>query len=178
MPLTRTSDERAALEAAQARRRAVRHWRRYQAVLLRADGVTVAEIARALRCTQTSVYNWTAAWREGGLAGVAEGVHPGQARRLDAEAEALLAALLTANDPQAQGYAATGWTVPRHAHRAGQAGLGGGRADDPPHAASPRLALEATQVRAGPARSGLRREKSPGGAGSRDGGGRRGSVVR
>jgi hypothetical protein len=46
MPLTMTVDERAALQAAQAHRRAVRHWRRYQAVLLRADGVPIATIAQ------------------------------------------------------------------------------------------------------------------------------------
>jgi transposase len=112
MPLTMTVDERAAVQAAQAHRRAVRHWRRYQAVLLRADGVLIATIAQTLDCTKTSVYNWIAAWREDGLAGVAEGVHPGKVRRLDAAAEAALEALLTEGDPQAYGYMATGWTVP------------------------------------------------------------------
>ena len=110
--LTLTSDERAALEVARARSRVVRHWRRYQAVLLRADGLAVAEVARALKCTETSIYNWTAAWRAEGVAGVAEGVHPGKARRLDAAAEAALDALLREGDPQAHGYAATGWMVP------------------------------------------------------------------
>jgi transposase len=89
----------------------VRHWRRYQAVLLRADGVPVAEVARDLGCTETSVSNWTAAWRAEGLPGVAEGRHPGAARRLDPDAEATLDALLTEGDPQAHGYAATGWTA-------------------------------------------------------------------
>ena len=112
MPLTVTSEERAALEAAQQHRSKVRHWRRYQAVLLRAEGVSVAEVARALRCTPTSVCNWTAAWRAAGVAGVAEGVHPGQARRLPPAADATLDALLAAGEPQAHGYTATGWTVP------------------------------------------------------------------
>jgi len=44
MALTVTEEERRALEAAQAKSRAVRHWRRYQAVLLRADGLAVAEV--------------------------------------------------------------------------------------------------------------------------------------
>lgn len=52
MPLTLTRDERVALEAARARSRVVRHWQRYHAVLLRADGLSVAEVARALKCTR------------------------------------------------------------------------------------------------------------------------------
>ncbi len=112
MPLSLTAEQRATLEAAQARSRNVRHWRRYQAVLLRADGVPVATVARSLKCTETSVYNWVAAWRADGLGGVAEGVHPGKVRRLDPAAEVTLQALLTEGDPQAYGYVATGWTVP------------------------------------------------------------------
>src|SRR5260370_2427226 len=112
MPLTLTADERAALHAAQARSRTVRHWRRFQAVLLRAERVPVATIAQTLDCTQTSMHNWVAAWRAEGVAGVAEGVHLGKARRLILAAEAALGALLAEGDPQAHGYAATGWTVP------------------------------------------------------------------
>ncbi len=112
MPLTLTRDERAALHAAQACSRTVRHWRRYQAVLLRADGVPVATVAQTLDCTETSVYNWVAAWRADGLVGVAEGAHPGKVRRLAPSAEAVLETLLVEGDPQAHGYAATGWTVP------------------------------------------------------------------
>lgn len=110
--LTLTQEERAALEAAQAQSVKVRHWRRFQAVLLRAEGVPVATVAQTLKCTETSVYNWVAAWRAEGVIGVAEGTHPGKARRLDPEAEALLDTLLTEGDPQAYGYAAAGWTVP------------------------------------------------------------------
>src|SRR5260221_11107348 len=82
MALTLTGEERRALEAAQAKSRAVRHWRRYQAVLLRADGLEVAEVARVLRCTETSVCNWTAAGRAGGGRGVAVGGPAGQGRGL------------------------------------------------------------------------------------------------
>jgi transposase len=112
MPFTLSREERAALEAAQAQRPKVRHWRRYQAVLLRAQGLFVKDVARALGCAEASVYNWTAAWRRGGVAGVGEGVHPGAARRLVPEAEATRHALLVEGDPQAHGYAATGWTAP------------------------------------------------------------------
>src|SRR5258705_5361295 len=106
MALTLTGEERRALEAAQAKSRAVRHWRRYQAVLLRADGREVAEVARVLRCTETSVCNWTAAWRAGGGAGVAEGVHPGKAPRPAPQAGNGLDAPLAENGPPAPSHAA------------------------------------------------------------------------
>lgn len=112
MPLTVSEEERNALERAQARSPQVRHWRRYQAVLLRATGVPVAAVARNLGCSEASVSNWTAAWQTEGLAGVAEGRHPGAARRLDAAAEVALDALVAEGDPQAYGYAAANWTAP------------------------------------------------------------------
>lgn len=111
MHIRLTETERAELEAAQRQRPTVRHWRRYQAVVLRAAGTPVAVIARTLGCCEQSVTNWTHAWQRGGLAGVREGEHVGAARRLDAAGEQRLGALL-ASDPQAAGYAATGWTVP------------------------------------------------------------------
>src|SRR5260370_41957916 len=88
MALTLTGEERRALEAAQAKSRAVRHWRRYQAVLLRAGGLQGAEVARVLRCTETSVCNWTAAWRAGGGARVPGGGHPGEGRCVGPDAGA------------------------------------------------------------------------------------------
>jgi transposase len=106
-----SEQDRAALVAAQGGSRNVRHWRRYQAVLLRAQGVPLATVAQTLGCTQASVCNWTRAWREQGMAGVAEGVHPGAERRLDVEAERALQTLVEAADPQAHGYAATNWTA-------------------------------------------------------------------
>jgi transposase len=105
-------DERAELLAAQRSSRGVRQWRRYQAVLLRADGMSLADVAQALGCSQASVCNWTRAWREQGAPGVAEGAHRGAERRLDAAAQRVIEALLDERQPQAHGYAATGWTVP------------------------------------------------------------------
>jgi transposase len=84
-------------------------------VVLRADGLIVAQVAQvaqALSCTETSIYNWTAAYRRAGVGGVAEGAHPGAVRRLDAAGDAALQALLAEGDPQAHGYRATSWTVP------------------------------------------------------------------
>ncbi len=112
MPLTLSEDERSALKAAQAHSPKVRHWRRYQAVLLRSAGVPVAQVARDLGCSQASVSNWTAAWRTEGVAGVAEGVHAGAVRRLASAAEAEVGRLLAEGDPQVYGYAAANWTVP------------------------------------------------------------------
>src|SRR5258708_24698881 len=101
MALTVTEEERRALEAAQAKSRAVRHWRRYQAVLLRADGLAVAEVARVLRCTETSVCNWTAAWRAGGGGRGPGGGPPGQGPCPAPPAGATLHARLAARGPPA-----------------------------------------------------------------------------
>jgi hypothetical protein len=76
MPLILTAEERAALRAAQRKRPGIRHWRRYQAVVLRGEGLTVAQVAQALSCTETSVYNWTAAYRRAGVGGVGKGRIP------------------------------------------------------------------------------------------------------
>jgi transposase len=104
------AEERAEIEAAQRQSQNVRHWKRYQAVLLRADGTPGVVVAQTLRCTPTSASNWTTAWRERGVAGIREGVHPGAAPRFDAAGE--LAPLeVVQRDPQAAGYASTGWTV-------------------------------------------------------------------
>src|SRR5258708_2873746 len=162
MALTVTEEERRALEAAQAKSRAVRHWRRYQAVLLRADGLEVAEVARVLRCTETSVCNWTAAWRGGGGAGRAEGGHPGTAPCLGPHGG-------RGGSARAAGRRRpTGTWLRRHrldgpfaAHRAGAAGVDRRRAHHPPHAAPLGLALEAPQVRPRTTRSGIHGEKKP-----------------
>ena len=112
MQLALSEQERAELVGAQRSSRNVRHWRRYQAVLLRADGVPLATVAQTLGCTQASVCNWTKAWGERGARGVAEGVHLGAERRLGVPAERTLETLLEGGNPQAHGYAATNWTAP------------------------------------------------------------------
>jgi transposase len=150
--VTMTAEQRGELETAQRQSKNVRHWKRYQAVLLRAGGTPVAVVAQTLGCTRTSVSNWTTAWREAGVAGVREGAHPGAVRRLEAAGEQRLEEFLS-SDPQASGYATTGWTVPRHADGVGQGRLARQRAHDPPHAASAGLGLEAAALCAGPVRS-------------------------
>ena len=111
MELVRTAADRAALEAATAAEPRVRRWRRFQAVLLLADGEPPGRVASALGCGLSSVYGWAAAWRRDGIAGLREGDHGGAKPVVDAAGEALLIGLL-AEDPQARGHRATGWTVP------------------------------------------------------------------
>ncbi len=109
--MTVSAMQRADLEAAAAAEPRVRRWRRLQAVLLRGEGMTVAAVARTLRCSDASVYGWTAAWRQDGVGGLREGAHGGGPAKLDAGGEAVLTGLLDA-DPQTRGHRATSWTVP------------------------------------------------------------------
>ena len=108
VPLTET--QRAELNAAAGGARRTRTWKRYQAVLLLAEGEAPGMVAHSLGCSVASIYNWMAVWRRCGVAGLAEGPHRGVVRRLDAAGEARLGALLT-SDPQAHGHRASGWTV-------------------------------------------------------------------
>jgi hypothetical protein len=59
--LEMTAEQRAEVEAAQRENRNVRHWKRYQAVLLRAGGTPLAVVAQTLGCSEASVINWTTA---------------------------------------------------------------------------------------------------------------------
>lgn len=115
------TEERRVLEQALRRARRVRDWRRYQAVVLLADGQAPTEVAQALRASLSSVYNWATAWRRAGLAGLHDTPHGGRRRGFDAAGEQWLDRLL-ASDPQAQGYRATGWTVPLLQREAAAAG--------------------------------------------------------
>ena len=111
MRLSLTASQRTELAAAAAAEPRVRRWKRVRALLLRADGLTVEAVASTLGCSQASVYAWTAAWRQHGVAGLREGHHGGGQVKVDAVAESMLQRLL-ATDPQACGHQATGWTVP------------------------------------------------------------------
>jgi transposase len=122
MSLVLSEVERAALADAAARERRVRRWRRYQAVLLVADGRRPDEAAASVGCSRASVYAWLAAWRADGLAGLTEAPHPPPIQAHAAPLEALLTALL-ANDPQHCGQHATGWTIPLLHSEARAAGI-------------------------------------------------------
>lgn len=121
MDLTLTERDRRALEAAAASEKGVRRWRRYQAVLLLAEGQAPATVAHTLGCSRASVYAWVGRWRQQGVAGLREGDHGGGQVKLDAAGQALLTGLLAA-DPQSAGYQATGWTVPLLRTEPAQAG--------------------------------------------------------
>jgi DNA-binding response OmpR family regulator/transposase len=109
-PLVLTAAERAALERAAATEGRVREWRRYRAVLLAAEEGPEAAV-RALGCARSSVYAWLAAWRRGGLGGVAERPRRGGRPSLLARGGTALLARLLAEDPRARDRRATGWTV-------------------------------------------------------------------
>jgi transposase len=111
MPFPLTDTQRSDLDAAMAGEKRVRRWKRYRAILLRGNGLSVPAVARTLGCSQASISAWSAAWREQGVTGLAEGVHSGGPVKLGPAAEVLLTTLL-ASDPQAHGHRATGWTVP------------------------------------------------------------------
>jgi transposase len=116
MRVTLTEDEREQLTAAAARERRVRHWRRYQALLLLAEDKPPEAVATAVGCSRASVYNWVKAWQTAGIAGLIESPHVAAPRAHTAPLAALLTALL-GSDPQQYGHhsaqrAPAGWTVP------------------------------------------------------------------
>jgi transposase len=111
MVLELSPEQRADLEWAAAHARQTRSWKRYQALLLLADGQTISQVAHTLACGQSTLYRWVALWRTEGAERLAEGPHRGRAHRLDATAAQLVQDLL-GSDPHAHGHHATGWTVP------------------------------------------------------------------
>lgn len=106
-----TPADRSTLAAVAAEERQVRRWRRYQAILLLADGQPPSQVAQGLGCGLSTVYQWAAAWRTEGMDGLAEGEHGGGHWALDATGEEALVGLLE-TDPQLRGHQATAWTVP------------------------------------------------------------------
>jgi hypothetical protein len=138
MQISVTSEERDALEVARRGARGVRQWRRYQALLLLAERRSPAEVAAVLGVGLASVYNWAAAWRQAGVTGLAEGPHPGFTPRLDAAGERWLVC-----HGRLDGAAA--------AARSGGGRVSAERGHPTAGHPSPGVALEAAQVRAGPA---------------------------
>jgi len=112
MQIRLTEEQQTQLEDKAKGSRQVRHWRRFQAVLLLARGQPPKQVAALLGCSQASVYNWAAAWHSAQDQGLQEGQHPGRNQQLDAKACALLDRLLSLANPQQEGYAASNWTVP------------------------------------------------------------------
>ena len=99
----------------------VRNCKRYQPIRLLNQGQMLLEVASALGCRKSSVYNWIAVWKQQGSAGLHEDHHGGRGRQLSGSGLDELQRLL-ATDPQQLGEEATAWTVPlllTHLHQAG-----------------------------------------------------------
>ena len=102
----------AALESA----REARVYRRVEALLLVAEGQTVAEAARRCHVDRSSVHRWLAQYGAGrDAAGLADRPRSGRPRQSSRLTPRRLAAVL-AGDPRRRGYQATSWTVPLLAH--------------------------------------------------------------
>jgi transposase len=102
----------AALEAA----RAARVYRRVEALLLVAEGQTVAEAARRCHVDRSSVHRWLGRYGAGRDAtALADRPRSGRPRRSGRLTPRRLAAAL-ARDPRRCGYRATSWTAPLLAH--------------------------------------------------------------
>lgn len=112
MQITLTTEEQTKLQEQLKICCQVRQWKRCQALLLLAQSQSVEQVARSLRCSRASIYNWAAAWKTGGLAALDEEPHRGRQAFLDQAALSLLDGWRQAGDPQQEGYAATNWTVP------------------------------------------------------------------
>src|SRR5260370_41674952 len=109
--LAMTAEQRAEVETAQRQSRTVRHWKRSQAVLLRADGMPLAVVAQTLGCSRVSVSQWARAWRAAGTAGGRGRGHPGAGRRLGRARGQRPGAALS-RDPARGGYGPPGLRGP------------------------------------------------------------------
>ncbi len=102
----------AALEGA----REARVYRRAEALLLVAEGQTVAEAARRCHVDRSGVHRWLARHGAGrDAAALADRPRSGRPRRSGRLTPRRLAAVL-ARDPRRCGYQATSWTVPLLTH--------------------------------------------------------------
>lgn len=89
-----------------------RQYRRALAVLETSGGKTVTEVAKALRVSRQSVYNWIENFRHTrDVQKLADAPRSGRSSCWSEEAETLLRTLLK-NTPQDLGYFATQWTAP------------------------------------------------------------------
>jgi transposase len=114
MPLE--DEDRTRLAAALDAAREARVYRRLEALLLVAEGSSVAEAARRCHVDRSSVHRWLAQYlaRRDTMA-LIDRPRSGRPRRETALTPRRLAAAL-ARDPRRCGYRATSWTVPLLAH--------------------------------------------------------------
>jgi transposase len=108
--------DRERLAAALNDAREARVYRRLEALLLVAEGHTVAEAARRCHVDRSSVHRWLAQYlARRDAAALADQSRSGRPRRHRTLTPRRLAAAL-ARDPRRCGYRATSWTVPLLAH--------------------------------------------------------------
>ena len=115
--------DRKRLAAALAGAREARVYRRLEALLLVAEGHSIAEAARRCRVNRSSVHRWLAQYRaEHEVTALRDRPRSGRPRRHPKLTPRRLAAAL-ARDPRRCGYQATSWTVPLLAHDLAVKGL-------------------------------------------------------
>ena len=108
--------DRKRLTAALETAREVRVYRRVEALLLVAEGQTVAEAARRCHVDRSSVHRWLARYGAGrDVTALADRRRSGRRRQSRRLTPRRLAAVL-ARDPRRCGYLATSWTVPLLVH--------------------------------------------------------------
>src|SRR5215208_1987949 len=112
----RNGADRKRLAAALETAREARVYRRVEALLLVAQGQTVAEAARRCHVDRSSVHRWLGQYGAGRDAtALADRPRSGRPRQSSRLAPRRLAAVL-ARDPRRCGYLATSWTVPLLTH--------------------------------------------------------------
>ena len=115
--------DRKRLAAALSTAREARVYRRLEALLLVAEGYSVAEAARRCRVNRSSVHRWLAQYRaEHDATALRDRPRSGRHRLHHTLTPRRLAATL-ARDPRRCGYQATSWTVPLLAHDLAAKGL-------------------------------------------------------
>src|SRR5258706_13601056 len=103
--LTQPETEALAQHAAHERRAVT--WRRYRAMQLLAQGQTPRQVAAALGCCLSSVYNWATRWQQQAQPDLHDHARAGRPRRLEPAGEQPREALL-GSGPPAHGLAGTG----------------------------------------------------------------------
>lgn len=107
-----TPRDRKRLQRALEATREARLYRRLEALLLLAEGHSLSESARRVRCSRLSVRRWALRYlQDHDAAALADGARRGRPRTAEPLSAEQLGALL-AQDPRQYGYRATSWTVP------------------------------------------------------------------
>lgn len=107
-----TRHDRRRLTKALAHAHEARFFRRLQAVLFVAEGVSVSEAARRARVDRSTLHRWLGYYlQRRDPQDLADAPRPGRPSVAEAVTDSAIAALL-ARDPRRGGFAATTWTVP------------------------------------------------------------------